>query len=139
MRRLHNCDLCIDALLGIGSQSREPAGLDGRLDRTHQQPAVPRCWRWTCPPACRPTPALPAAVHVKASHTLSLLTLKPGLVHRHRAATWQAQSGWTICKPDQAVSERTATLASQRLAGRQADWHDRDRMPATRAVMAMWP
>lgn len=71
-------DLCIDALLGIGSQAREPAGL--MADWIHQ---INRCGAPVLavdvPSGLQADTGAASACHVKASHTLSLLTLKPGL------------------------------------------------------------
>jgi hydroxyethylthiazole kinase-like uncharacterized protein yjeF len=71
-------DLCIDAMLGLGSNLREPQGeMAIWIDRLNSMSA--------------PTLAIDIATgldantgttthkHVKASHTLSMLTLKPGL------------------------------------------------------------
>ncbi|MBE0473703.1 NAD(P)H-hydrate dehydratase [Rhodoferax sp.] len=71
-------DLCIDALLGIGSQVREPAGL--MADWMHQ---INRCGAPVLavdvPSGLQTDTGAASRCHVKASHTLSLLTLKPGL------------------------------------------------------------
>ena len=75
-------DCCIDALLGIGSQLREPTG---------------RMADWIAQMNAGQTPVLavdlPSGLHadtgavtqlsVRATHTLSLLTLKPGLFTAH--------------------------------------------------------
>lgn len=75
-------DLCIDALLGIGSQWREPAGQMAdwiahinRLGAPVLAVDVPTGLQADTGAAC--------ATRVKASHTLSLLTLKPGLFTAH--------------------------------------------------------
>jgi len=75
-------DLCVDALLGIGRQTREPTG---------------RMAQWmhvvnTCgsavlsvdvPSGLDANTGVCTPLHVRASHTLSLLTLKPGLFTEH--------------------------------------------------------
>jgi len=75
-------DLCIDALLGIGSQVREPAGrMADSIAHINSRGApvlavdVPTGLQSDTGAAC--------ANRVKASHTLSLLTLKPGLFTAH--------------------------------------------------------
>ncbi|MDD2919884.1 MAG: NAD(P)H-hydrate dehydratase [Rhodoferax sp.] len=71
-------DLCIDALLGIGSQLREPAGL--MADWMHQ---INTCGAPVLavdvPSGLQADTGAASRCHVKATHTLSLLTLKPGL------------------------------------------------------------
>ncbi len=71
-------DLCIDALLGIGSQAREPARL--MADWIHQ---INTCGAPVLavdvPSGLQADTGASSTCHVKASHTLSLLTLKPGL------------------------------------------------------------
>ncbi|OGB33521.1 MAG: bifunctional ADP-dependent (S)-NAD(P)H-hydrate dehydratase/NAD(P)H-hydrate epimerase [Burkholderiales bacterium RIFCSPLOWO2_12_FULL_61_40] len=78
----NHCDLCIDALLGVGAHSRAP---EGRM----------AAWITQLNAGLAPVLAvdLPTGLHadtghatlhsVKASHTLSLLTLKPGLFTAH--------------------------------------------------------
>ncbi len=75
-------DLCIDALLGIGSQLREPLGrMTDWITHINSQGApvlavdVPTGLQADTGAAC--------ATRVNASHTLSLLTLKPGLFTGH--------------------------------------------------------
>lgn len=77
-----HCDLCIDALLGVGAQARAP---EGRM----------AAWITQLNAGMAPVLAidLPTGLHadtgavtplpVKALHTLSLLTLKPGLFTAH--------------------------------------------------------
>jgi hydroxyethylthiazole kinase-like uncharacterized protein yjeF len=71
-------DLCIDALLGIGATQREPTGLMadwiGRMN--HSGAAILSV---DVPSGLNPDTGSVLELHVKASHTLSLLTLKPGL------------------------------------------------------------
>jgi hydroxyethylthiazole kinase-like uncharacterized protein yjeF len=73
-----NFDLCIDALLGIGSQLREPVGrMAGWIAHINKHGApvlavdVPTGLQADTGSAC--------TTRVTANHTLSLLTLKPGL------------------------------------------------------------
>lgn len=71
-------DLCIDALLGIGSQLREPAGLMAEWIsqiNTHGAPVL----AVDVPTGLQADTGAACVTRVKASHTLSLLTLKPGL------------------------------------------------------------
>ncbi|MFZ2122372.1 MAG: NAD(P)H-hydrate dehydratase [Rhodoferax sp.] len=75
-------DLCIDALLGIGSQLREPAGrMADWIVHSHQHD-VP-VLSLDVPTGLQADTGAACATHVKASHTLSLLTLKPGLFTAH--------------------------------------------------------
>jgi hydroxyethylthiazole kinase-like uncharacterized protein yjeF len=71
-------DLCIDALLGIGTQSREPqnrmAEWIGCLNAT-SSPVL----SIDIPSGLNANTGTSTQLHVKATHTLSLLTLKPGL------------------------------------------------------------
>lgn len=77
-----NFDLCIDALLGIGSQLREPvermAGWIAHIN-SHGAPVL----AVDVPTGLQADTGASCAIHVKASHTLSLLTLKPGLFTGH--------------------------------------------------------
>jgi hydroxyethylthiazole kinase-like uncharacterized protein yjeF len=71
-------DLIIDALLGIGTQSREPQGLMADwINRINaaQTPVL----SIDVPSGLDATTGKATQLHVKATHTLSLLTLKPGL------------------------------------------------------------
>lgn len=71
-------DMCIDALLGIGSQAREPAGL--MADWMHQiNTGGAPVLAVDVPSGLQADTGTASTCHVKASHTLSLLTLKPGL------------------------------------------------------------
>ncbi len=74
-----NFDLCIDALLGIGSQLREPQGQMADWICQINASAVP-VLAIDCPTGLYADTGQTTALHVKASHTLSLLTLKPGLL-----------------------------------------------------------
>jgi len=71
-------DLCIDALLGIGSRLREPAGLMAGWMQQINTCAAP-VLAVDVPSGLQADTGNASACHVKASHTLSLLTLKPGL------------------------------------------------------------
>jgi ADP-dependent NAD(P)H-hydrate dehydratase / NAD(P)H-hydrate epimerase len=71
-------DLCIDALLGIGGQLREPVGLMAdwiRLLNNSRSPVL----SVDIPTGLHADTGQTNRLSVKASHTLSLLTLKPGL------------------------------------------------------------
>jgi ADP-dependent NAD(P)H-hydrate dehydratase / NAD(P)H-hydrate epimerase len=77
-----NYDLCIDALLGIGSQWREPAGpmADWIIHINSQRAPVLAV---DVPTGLQADTGAACTIRVKASHTLSLLTLKPGLFTAH--------------------------------------------------------
>lgn len=71
-------DLCIDALLGIGTQLREP---QNRMAEwiMHLNSTSSPVLSVDVPSGLDANTGTAAELHVKASHTLSLLTLKPGL------------------------------------------------------------
>ena len=72
-------DLAIDALLGLGA-APAPQGGDGRSHRSPQPGWRQRSWPSICLPACNAdTGQRLGAQAVRATHTLSLLTCKPGL------------------------------------------------------------
>lgn len=71
-------DLCIDALLGIGGQLREPQGVMAEWIRHINASGAP-VLSVDMPTGLHADTGQTTALHVKASHTLSLLTLKPGL------------------------------------------------------------
>lgn len=77
-----NFGLCIDALLGIGSQLREPQGLMADWIR-HMNASGAPVLSVDLPTGLHADTGHTTAVHVRASHTLSLLTLKPGLFTAH--------------------------------------------------------
>lgn len=71
-------DMCIDALLGIGATAREPHAQMARwIDRMNGSGAP--ILAIDVPSGLNPDTGSAPHLHVKASHTLSLLTLKPGL------------------------------------------------------------
>jgi hydroxyethylthiazole kinase-like uncharacterized protein yjeF len=71
-------DLCIDALLGIGATRREPAGsLALWMDGMNRSGAL--VLSVDVPSGLHADTGSTTGCHVKATHTLSLLTLKPGL------------------------------------------------------------
>lgn len=77
-----NYALCIDALLGIGSQLREPEGpMADWIARVNSLGAP--VLAVDAPTGLQADTGAASAVRVKASHTLSLLTLKPGLFTGH--------------------------------------------------------
>jgi len=71
-------DLCIDALLGLGSQLREPQGLLADWIRQLNSSGAP-VLSVDVPTGLHANTGQTTLLSVKASHTLSLLTLKPGL------------------------------------------------------------
>jgi hydroxyethylthiazole kinase-like uncharacterized protein yjeF len=71
-------DLCIDALLGIGAQVREPQDKMANWIARINSSGVP-VLSVDIPTGLNSDTGQVAALHVKADHTLSLLTLKPGL------------------------------------------------------------
>lgn len=71
-------DLCIDALLGIGSQLREPQAQMADWIRQINASGVP-VLAVDIPTGLHADTGQTTLLSVKASHTLSLLTLKPGL------------------------------------------------------------
>lgn len=71
-------DLCIDALLGIGGQLREPQCQMANWIRQLNACDVP-VLSVDVPTGLHADTGQTTALSVKASHTLSLLTLKPGL------------------------------------------------------------
>ncbi|MDO9198536.1 NAD(P)H-hydrate dehydratase [Rhodoferax sp.] len=102
----HDCDLCIDALLGIGANVRAP---EGRMAH----------WINLMNAGTNPVLAvdLPTGLHadtgvvtqhsVKAWHTLSLLTLKPGLFTAHGR-----DAAGTVWLDDLATGHNTAANES---------------------------
>ncbi|WPC68833.1 NAD(P)H-hydrate dehydratase [Rhodoferax ferrireducens] len=102
-------DLCIDALLGIGSQVREPDGRMAdwiRLINASKQAVL----AVDLPTGLHADTGAVTQLSVKATHTLSLLTLKPGLFTAHGRDA--AGSVWLA---DLGVDQLTA-LAQQPLA-----------------------
>ncbi|MHB8951050.1 MAG: NAD(P)H-hydrate dehydratase, partial [Rhodoferax sp.] len=75
-------DFCIDALLGIGSQLREPSGR--MADWIHQMNAGQApVLAVDLPSGLHADTGAVTQLSVRATHTLSLLTLKPGLFTAH--------------------------------------------------------
>jgi len=112
-----NYELCIDALLGIGSQLREPAGPMADWIARINSRSVP-VLAVDVPTGLQADTGCACATRVKASHTLSLLTLKPGLFTGHGRDL--AGSIWLDdLQAGQAFTTATAPLpASVWLAGR---------------------
>jgi len=75
-------DLCIDALLGIGSQLREPTARMADWIAYINSLSIP-VLAVDMPTGLQADTGAACASRVKASHTLSLLTLKPGLFTAH--------------------------------------------------------
>lgn len=71
-------DLCIDGLLGIGGQLREPVGQMADWIGQINACGVP-VLSVDIPTGLHADTGQSTTLHVQASHTLSLLTLKPGL------------------------------------------------------------
>jgi len=71
-------DLVIDALLGIGAQLREPQAPMAEWIKIINSVAVP-VLSVDVPSGLHADTGQATALHIRASHTLSLLTLKPGL------------------------------------------------------------
>jgi len=74
--------LCIDALLGIGTQLREPAVTIATCIQHINACGAP-VLAVDLPTGLDANTGSTMRLHVKASHTLSLLTLKPGLFTAH--------------------------------------------------------
>ena len=110
-------DLCIDALLGIGSQLREPTGsmADWIVHINSQRAPVLAV---DVPTGLQADTGAACTFRVKASHTLSLMTLKPGLFTSHGRDL--AGSIWLDdLQAGQAFNRATATSPpSAWLAGR---------------------
>ena len=70
--------LCIDALLGIGTQSREPAGEMAHWLTQMNASGAP-ILSVDLPTGLNADTGAATLLHAHATHTLSLLTLKPGL------------------------------------------------------------
>ena len=76
------CDLCIDALFGIGGQPRSPQGRMAQWIECINAGAAP-VLAVDLPSGLQADTGQLAKTSVKAHHTLSLLTLKPGLFTAH--------------------------------------------------------
>lgn len=74
--------LCIDALLGIGASKHEPHGEMADCISVINDSGVP-ILAVDVPTGLDADTGTTSQLHVKASHTLSLLTLKPGLFTAH--------------------------------------------------------
>ncbi len=75
-------DLCIDALLGIGARPTEPQGRMADWMQRLNGTATP-VLAVDSPSGLNADTGATTQLHVRASHTLSLLTLKPGLFTAH--------------------------------------------------------
>lgn len=75
-------DLCIDALLGIGGEIREPQGRMAQWIH-HMNTSNTPVLAVDVPTGLQADTGALAHMSVKATHTLSLLTLKPGLFTAH--------------------------------------------------------
>ena len=75
-------DLCIDALLGIGTNIRTPEGHMAEWI-THMNTSNAPVLAVDLPSGLHADTGVVAPLSVRASHTLSLLTLKPGLFTAH--------------------------------------------------------
>jgi hydroxyethylthiazole kinase-like uncharacterized protein yjeF len=108
-------DLCIDALLGIGSEIREP---DGRMAQwIHDMNVGPGAvLAVDVPTGLQADTGEVTRLSIKATHTLSLLTLKPGLFTAHgrdaAGTVWLDDlSAETPMPDDQRLTTPTAWLA----------------------------
>lgn len=104
-----NFDLCIDALLGIGTQLREPQNQMANWMSRLNSGGIP-VLAVDIPSGLDPETGQVTSLHVKANHTLSLLTLKPGLFTLYGRDTsgtvWLDQLGIDtseLSKPDPAA------------------------------------
>lgn len=77
-----NFDLCIDALLGIGASVRAPQGVMAAWIALMNASASP-ILALDLPTGLNADSGQVSTPHVRATHTLSLLTLKPGLYTAH--------------------------------------------------------
>ncbi len=75
-------DACIDALLGLGGTPRQPTGAMATWINQMNGLAIP-ILAIDLPSGLDADTGVTTSTHVKASHTLSLLTLKPGLFTAH--------------------------------------------------------
>ena len=78
----NDVQLCIDALLGIGACKREPGAEMARWINQMNAGAAP-ILAIDVPTGLDADTGTSTQLHVKADHTLSLLTLKPGLFTAH--------------------------------------------------------
>lgn len=78
----HDYDLCIDALLGIGADHRAPEGCMAHWINLMNAGAAP-VLAVDLPTGLQADTGVVAQHSVRARHTLSLLTLKPGLFTAH--------------------------------------------------------
>ena len=78
-----DCDLTIDALLGIGARAREPEGRMAQWITLMQAPGAAPVLSVDLPTGLQADSGVVAKHSVRAQHTLSLLTLKPGLFTAH--------------------------------------------------------
>jgi len=107
-------DLCLDGLLGIGAQAHEPQGHMADWISHINTSQVP-ILSIDIPSGLHADTGVVTQLHVKATHTLSLLTLKPGLFTaqgRDAAGTvWLDTLG--IHSPVVDSSHTTATLLAK--------------------------
>ncbi len=95
-------DLCIDALLGIGARSEAPQGRIAELIRCVNAGRCP-VLAVDLPSGLNADTGAVAGACINASHTLSLLTLKPGLFTAHgrdaAASVWLDDLGAESLEP----------------------------------------
>ena len=115
-----NFDLCIDALLGIGATARPPQGVMASWI-THMNNSVQPILAVDLPTGLDAESGMMQTPHVRATHTLCLLTLKPGLYTAHG----RDLSG-TVWLADLEVDQHQMTMMhpSAYLSGKPA-CHDR--------------
>lgn len=108
-------DLCVDALLGIGSEIREPEGRMAQwIHAMNDGPGT--VLAVDVPTGLQADTGELARLSVKATHTLSLLTLKPGLFTAHgrdaAGTVWLDDlSADTLMPSGQRLTTPTAWLA----------------------------
>lgn len=111
-----DCDLCIDALLGIGAHVRAPEGRMAHWINLMNAGTAP-VLAVDLPTGLQADTGVVAQHWVKARHTLSLLTLKPGLFTAHgrdaAGTVWLDELGTTThnTSAHQQVIAPTAWLA----------------------------
>ena len=97
-------DLCIDALLGIGAKLREPEGLMAQWISAMRTSGAAPVLAVDLPTGLDADTGVAALRRVRAQHTLSLLTLKPGLFTAHgrdaAGTVWLDRLGTELATPE---------------------------------------
>ena len=93
-----NADFCIDAMLGVGAQARTPDSAIAAWIKRMNAGTTP-ILAVDLPTGLHADTGVAAPISVKAQHTLSLLTLKPGLFTAQgrdaAGSVWLADLGWS--------------------------------------------